>query len=229
MDSKKAQQIIKQNKRSYNEIAEDFSRTRGNLWSELKKFKQYVSDEDRILDVGCGNGRLSLLFKDKDVQYVGVDNSEELIKIARKRNSNYDFQKGTIFDLPFSSNKFDKVFTIAVLHHIPSEKYRIKSLSELYRVLKSSGKLILTTWSKTPFNLFLFRLKGWLRKVFANNDLEPGDYVKKWGGQKELYYHFYTKKELVNLIKKAGFKVIDSGRLYSADKRRKNLYVVAQK
>ncbi|MDP2708979.1 MAG: class I SAM-dependent methyltransferase, partial [bacterium] len=72
-------------KRNYEEIAVDFDTTRKKyLWPELIKLASIVKDGDRILDVGCGNGRLIEAFKDKKINYLGVDNSEALIESARK-------------------------------------------------------------------------------------------------------------------------------------------------
>ncbi|PIX02803.1 SAM-dependent methyltransferase, partial [bacterium (Candidatus Gribaldobacteria) CG_4_8_14_3_um_filter_42_11] len=41
-----------------------------------------VKDGDKVLDVGCGNGRLVKAFENKKISYLGVDNSEKLIKLA---------------------------------------------------------------------------------------------------------------------------------------------------
>ncbi|GAH26634.1 unnamed protein product, partial [marine sediment metagenome] len=53
-----AEYLLKKTKEDYNLIAEDFSRTRWNIWAEFSIFRDYVKGGDEILDIGCGNGRL---------------------------------------------------------------------------------------------------------------------------------------------------------------------------
>ena len=75
--------IIHKTRQDYNLIAPRFSGTRYDLWEELKPFKRLVKNGQNILDWGCGNGRLLFLFLDKNIKYFGLDQSEELLKIAK--------------------------------------------------------------------------------------------------------------------------------------------------
>lgn len=74
--------LIEQNKQSYNKIAELFSSTRGYVWGDISFLAKNIKDGDNILDLGCGNGRLveSLQVKGESISYLGIDNSEGLIK-----------------------------------------------------------------------------------------------------------------------------------------------------
>ena len=58
MNEYKAKQILEQNHAVYNNIAEEFSRTRGFLWADLQPLKEYARDAQTVVDIGCGNGRL---------------------------------------------------------------------------------------------------------------------------------------------------------------------------
>jgi len=80
-------QILHQTKAIYNAIASDFSNTRNKWWTGLEKLSDYLPEGGKVLDIGCGNGRLAELFKGKNAEYLGVDNSEELIKIAQQKYS----------------------------------------------------------------------------------------------------------------------------------------------
>ena len=97
-----------------------------------------------MLDLGCGNGRLYKMIEKLNVDYIGIDLSENLIKKAEELYPNAKFYVASALDLPFPDNMFDKIISIAVLHHIPSYKLRIKFMEEAYRVLKKDGQLILT-------------------------------------------------------------------------------------
>ena len=72
MKKEYAQFLLKKTQGDYNLIAQDFSRTRGNIWEETQ-FLFNPKENDTILDLGCGNGRYYNYFKDKGVKYVGVD------------------------------------------------------------------------------------------------------------------------------------------------------------
>lgn len=209
MDENYAQQLNDQNKETYNTIASLFSSTRGYLWDELKHFMEYIKDGDRVLDVGCGNGRLYQAFKDLQVSYVGVDLSEELIKIAQEKVPEGEFHVTDMTHLPFEDNSFDNVFSIAAFHHLPSVEMRETCLSEMARVLKPSGHLLMTNWN--------------LHSKFAQKTVEKGkwriegsrqDFILPWyTGQKkvlgERYYYGFYMEELEKLFEQAGFAVED--------------------
>jgi len=147
MDLDYAKQLLEKTKNDYNLIAEDFSRTRESIWGEIRfLLDDYLVSGEKVLDLGCGNGRYFPVFKEKRVDYSGIDNSERLINLAKKKYSDGKFQLGDALNIPFPNNNFDRVYNIAVLHHIPSKELRILALKESKRVLKTGGLLILTVW-----------------------------------------------------------------------------------
>ena len=154
MDKKYAKYLLEKTRDDYNAIAEDFSSTRRFVWQGLEPLYHYASPRDKVLDLGCGNGRLLQIFKDIKINYTGVDNSEKLIEIAKKTYPSANFLVADALHLPFPSSYFDKVYSIAVLHHIPSKESRLKFLEEAKHVLRPGGLLILTVWD-------LWRGRGW--------------------------------------------------------------------
>jgi len=230
MDRKFAQFLLKKTQADYNLIAEDFSRTRKKMWPEIKfLIDDYVRTEEKILDLGCGNGRLFEFLKDKNVDYFGVDFSEKLIEIAKKRFPAAKFQVADALNLPFLENTFDKVYSIAVLHHIPSQNFRLKFLKEAKRVLKPNGFLILTVWRfHQPKEIFLL-LKYSILKIIGKSKLDFKDIFEPWGKKIKRYYHCFSKRELVKLIEKVNLKVIETGLAKNEKGNRQNIYVIAQK
>jgi len=89
-----------------------------------------------------------------------------MIEIAREKYPRARFWLGTGFQLAFESGFFDKVYIIAVLHHIPSEEMRLRFLKEAVRVLKSQGKLILTVWDLKEKEKGFSKIKVWTRETF---------------------------------------------------------------
>jgi len=175
MKPEQAEKIINQNKEIYNQIAKDFSGTRKKSWQGFENFSQYVKAGDRVLDLGCGNGRMADIFQNKKVEYLGIDNSEELIKIARERfrdKSWIRFEVGdviklssrgaegdvgipsdiegdgiaTVTSFPRNDN-FNLVLMIAVLHHIPTKELRLKILQDAFTLLKPGGRLVISNWN----------------------------------------------------------------------------------
>ncbi len=230
MNKDYAKYLLKKTIEDYNLIAEEFARTRYSVWPELNLFGRYVTEGEKILDLGCGNGRLLEIFKDKKVDYIGVDNSEKLIEIAKKKYSKARFQVADALNLPFPNNYFDKVFCIAVLHHIPSEEFRLQFLKEARRVLKSEGFLVLTVWNlwRRASSIKLI-IKFTLLKIFGKSKLDFKDIFVPWQKTVNRYIHCFTKNELKKLIKKSDFKIKEVGIFRRGETKNYNIYLIAQK
>lgn len=229
MNSEYAKYLLEKTRKDYNLIAEDFSRTRSRIWEELRFFEKYIADNEKVLDLGCGNGRLYELFKEKTIDYYGVDFSEKLIEIARKRYPQFEFQVADALNLPFSANFFDKVFNIAVLHNIPSKELRLKCLKEIKRVLKPEGLLILTVWNLGSFRKFIIFLKYIVLKIIGKTKLDFDDTFIPWGKQVSRYLHCFSKKELKKLSEEAGFKVKEVKILKRSKSKESNILLIAEK
>jgi ubiquinone/menaquinone biosynthesis C-methylase UbiE len=129
------------------------------------KFKKYLDllgmkPKERVLDVGCGKGIfLARIRKTYKVKGVGVDLSPKSIAQA-KRWSEPDlvFQVAEATKLPFKNQTFDYVLSFDTLEHIQDQK---KALSEMVRVLKDRGKLLIYTINKNQ----AFTWHFWLKKI----------------------------------------------------------------
>ncbi|MCX7778744.1 MAG: methyltransferase domain-containing protein [Patescibacteria group bacterium] len=210
-----AQRILEETKKNYEKIAEQFSQTRQWPWGVMKLFLAYLNDGDKILDIGCGNGRLYDLLKEKSIEYVGIDNSERLVEMAKKKfpMTRSEFLVMDALNLEFRDEEFDAVFMIAVLPHLPSQKLQIKVLSEAYRVLKIDGYLFLTCWNLWQPKLFFHNFIQRLKKPKLYQDLGWKDFFVPWHlSSNEIiqrFYHAFTKKELKKILEKVHFKVQD--------------------
>jgi len=247
-----AEYLLKKTIQDYNLIAEEFSRTRERIWPEMRfLFDEYLIPREKILDIGCGNGRFLEIFKEKKVDYFGVDSSERLIEIAKKRYPEkeflplakgmpeakgvHKFQVASALNLPFPDNYFDKVYSIAILHHIPSEEFRFQFLKEARRVLNQEGLLILTVWNlwqrKTAWKLLF---KHTFLKIAGKSKLDFKDIFYPWKSSDgkiliQRYIHFFTKNELEKLAKKSNFKIKEIGILKRKEGIQSNIYLIAEK
>jgi alkylated DNA repair protein alkB family protein 8 len=206
-------------KRNYDEIAIDFAIARKKpLWPEVEKLAGPVKDGDRVLDVGCGNGRLLKAFGGKNINYLGVDNSKKLIEVARKNRrletGNWKFVNGDLLELDKLPEKdFDYVFCLAVLHHLPGQELRIEALKQMKSKLKPGGKLVVTVWNlwaRAKFRKLILKF-SW-QKLFGKNQMDLGDILFSWKnsqGQEvsQRYYHAFTKGALKEISLAAGLKM----------------------
>lgn len=86
-----------------------------------------------VLDVGCGDGYLCSILKEKTEAVSGVDISKTRIKRAKKRFKGIDFKVGDATALPYKANSFDLVIGVEVLEHIPNLKKSVKEMTRVSR------------------------------------------------------------------------------------------------
>ena len=220
MKQEYAQFLLKKTIEDYNRIAEQFSSTRNYLPNDIISLKKYAEDGNKILDIGCGNGRLSELFKSMKISYTGIDDSEELVKIARKRYPRDDFRVTDPLNFEFANNTFDKIFCLSVFHHIPSTELRVQYLKEIRRILKPEGTLVLTVWN-------MWKKKGMVWHIIKSGlfhpqlDLNDTFYPFKTGNQTiraKRYIHCFKEEELEKLFMEAGFNIVGIDYMKRGDK-----------
>lgn len=220
----------------YDQIADHFSLTRNELWNELEAFRGRVLPKQKVLDAGCGNGRLMKLFEGIDCQYVGVDNSAKLLAKAQQASSGFaslhpSFVEGSLLSLPFPDNSFDHVFCIAAFHHIPSKKFQLQGAKELYRVLRPGGSLVMTNWDlrhQWRYVAQQLRLRFTMPKLFFGSAFF--DFFIPWTRGQQTFYRYYrafSQKELEGILSKAGFNSCVSVSTPQAQKR--NICITAVK
>jgi len=203
-----ADSIMKENRHGYDQIADKFSGTRKFPWQEFNFFKKYINQNNVVLDAGCGNGRLYEFLNDSHINYHGLDSSQNLINIAKSNYPTGNFQIGDITTLPWPDNKFDTIFCIATLHHIPSAKLRQQVISEFHRVLKPNGHLIMTNWNLLNSKWWPVLLRFSFNKLIGRNKMDWGDVTKPWKDnygtvQTERYLHAFSKYQMKKLLSKS--------------------------
>lgn len=119
---------------------------RGIDFLEIKK-------DQKILDLGSGNGEVSEKIVDKGARVWGIDYSLEAVNLSKGlKLSNAKFEVGRISSLPYKNDFFDSIICLDVFEHVyPSELK--KALKEIKRVLKPGGKLVVAT---APNAFYLF-------------------------------------------------------------------------
>ncbi|MBI2463426.1 class I SAM-dependent methyltransferase [Candidatus Peregrinibacteria bacterium] len=255
MNEKTASFLLEKVRRDYNSIAEDFSATRMREWTEFELFAPYIRNGMKVLDVGCGNGRLLSFFQKRfsNIFYTGIDNASRLLDEARLKrihalrlfsdekngkefdthnvclkhanheNSKAEFFEGNMLSLPFPSETFDAVFSIASLHHIPSEKFRTQALMEMKRVLKPHGVIIILVWNLWQKRYFYAFIRAFFRSIFTFGQYGLRDLFIPWKHVLDRYYYAFTFSELQKFLKKTSLS------LESYSRNRNILFVCKKK
>jgi SAM-dependent methyltransferase len=109
---------------------------------------------DRVLDFGCGVGRLTRGLSPYFKQCIGLDISENMLAAARKLNqslANCDFIQNPGNDLSsFPDRHFDMVVSNIVLQHMPSRRIAERYVAEFVRVLRPGGLIVFQMPSHIP-------------------------------------------------------------------------------
>ena len=115
-----------------------------------KALRQIVSDlikpEDVVLECACGTGLLTAVIAEKCKQVTATDYASKMLVRAEKNCAafkNVSFQQANILSLEFPDNSFDKVVAGNVIHLLDEP---MKALSELDRVCRPGGMLIIPTY-----------------------------------------------------------------------------------
>lgn len=230
MREEEAKLILEKTKEGYNKIAYEFSKKRASLDPDILYFKRFIRPNQRILDLGCGNGRFFEIAN--GAEYFGCDISEKMIEIAKERYPQAKFFLTAPFSLPFQDNFFDKVFCLAVFHHIPSFEFRMKFLKEIKRVLKKDGQLFLCVWNLLPKRKTkLLLIKYTILKLIGKSKLDFFDIFIPWKDSQgnviiQRYFHVFTLRSLKRILKKAGFEIKEA-KILPRSKKESNLFVLA--
>jgi 2-polyprenyl-3-methyl-5-hydroxy-6-metoxy-1,4-benzoquinol methylase len=136
----------------YNKIADRWETKINNKETEKRIrviFNELLTGIDlknkKVIEVGCGLGIYSLKMSQKGAVVTGIDVGERLIKISRKKVRNGKFVVGSALDIPFRKDKYDITLCTEVIEHTENPE---RAISELFRVTKPGGYIILTTPNK---------------------------------------------------------------------------------
>jgi ubiquinone/menaquinone biosynthesis C-methylase UbiE len=115
----------------------------------------------RVLDVGCGTGAQLGIYRRLQCHLFGVDSSPSMLDMARKRLAgSADLALADACSVPFLSGGFDLVVSMLTLHGMPLET-RVCALSEMRRLLKPSGRVLLIDFHPGPYR----PLQGWFSRA----------------------------------------------------------------
>lgn len=172
----------------FNKTAEDYDTSHDGKFVQCmyQEILTHVPDAkgQRILDLGCGNGNILKILKERIcAEYYGLDISEKMIEEAEKKlGKTARLQVGDAEQQPYGDNFFDVVICNASFHHYPNPE---KAAAEISRIIKPGGLLILGDPTMPPILIEIF---NWSLKWSSSGD------IKLW-----------KKREIEKLFDKNGF------------------------
>jgi len=156
--------------------------------------KQYFEDGRKLLDIACGTGQFVIRTKKKNPNMLvyGADSSPGMIKQAKAKCSIVTWTLCPAEMLAYNDNTFDVVTCSHAFHHFQNQD---KAMSEMYRVLKPGGLLVIADGQKRG-------IWGWL--IFNVVELVEGKVhhtnEKERIALMEKYPFIYSHKEVNHLV-----------------------------
>ncbi|MGB9577331.1 MAG: class I SAM-dependent methyltransferase, partial [Candidatus Norongarragalinales archaeon] len=186
---------------AFNEIAVEWDKNRRTPSPCLSLFLSLPApNRFTALDEGCGNARNAVEIARHYCKVVACDSSPQMLEKARERVKharalNVAVKHADAADLPFESNSFDAVFSLAVLHLIFPASKRFKAFKEISRVLKPGGLAFVSVWNKQQPRFAKTRGSTTVIASFA-------------GKQAPRKYYFFSPAEFKKTAAKAGLQTI---------------------
>lgn len=128
----------------YDKIGSDYNASRRAdpyLTSKLIEHLHPTKD-GMYLDIGCGTGNYTSELQKKGLRLIGIDPSEKMLGVARLKNNHVDWRKGRVENIELSDNSVDGIIASLTIHHWTDLN---KGFSELHRVLKPHGNVVIFT------------------------------------------------------------------------------------
>jgi ubiquinone/menaquinone biosynthesis C-methylase UbiE len=148
---------------------------------------------ERVLDLGCGSGwatrLLARIVSDGPEgfgQVIGVDVSDEMIRVARAESKDFDnvmYVWGSATQIPWEENFFDKVLSVESFYYYPDQE---RALAELFRVMAPKGRLFI------------------LINLYKDNP-----YSLQWVDKLKVPVHVRSAAEYVELLKRHAFEKVE--------------------
>ena len=156
---------------------------------------------DRVLELGCGVGRIGHLLAPQIAHWEGADISANMLKVARERlsaHANVGFTELVRTSLtPLPDASFDKAYCVAVFIHMDKEDFYLY-LEELARVVKPGGLIYFDTWN-------LVSRVGWRRYALEAAQYRDADF----SARKDVARNqFSTPDEVRAFLEHAGFETL---------------------
>jgi len=119
----------------------------------------YQNKDQKILEAGCGAGRILSYLYNNNYSVVGIEFIENAVKKIKLKNPNHEVYTMDIAKTTFNDEEFDTILAFGLYHNFQLDNLK-KSLIETKRILKNSGILCFSFRADNIQNLILDTIKG---------------------------------------------------------------------
>lgn len=161
----------------------------------VRRAVEKIKDAEALLDIGCGDGRVTELFRDKFNHLYGIDISDKFINEAKKKGIVAQVADINVKPLPYPDAFFDVVLCSEVIEHIFDTDFL---LQECNRVLRNGGYLVLSTPN----------LASWYNRIIFLAGFQPVQSEIRLEGQTG-HIRVFTLRSLKSLLRKYNFQIKD--------------------
>lgn len=168
-----------------------------NLNAYPLKYAKMTLENDtsgRILEAGCGNGRILRYYHDRGYDIVGMDFIEVAIQKLKEKDPSLNVEVGDITNLEYADKSFKYVLAFGLYHNL--ENGLEISLEETFRVLCSGGYVCASFRADN----IQTRLTDWLAERRSKN-------FPTKGSERSFHKMNLRKKEFIGIFKNAGFSI----------------------
>lgn len=159
IDNSNKVNIIKNNwedRWNFNSFAKSYDDAVKNNCGELKLYKNYDlilqnvydaveslnKENPKIIEIGVGTGNLASKFLSEKFEIIGIDQSREMLSVAKRKFPNLKVRLGEFLKIPYDNNTFDILISTYAFHHLNEIEKKI-AIKEMIRVLKDNGAIII--------------------------------------------------------------------------------------
>jgi len=167
---------------------------------------------ENLLDGGCSYGYGTKYLAQKSENTYGIDVNPIHISVAGKRYKHINFRQGVLENTDFNSEFFDAIVLNDVLEHTND---KVKTLNEMYRILKPGGMIIISTPHKglfaflDPYN-YGFNIRKYMPWFYKGlfkfiRLIKEGKIPEKYNPEHAQKHEHYTLKDYYTLLNSSGF------------------------
>lgn len=140
----------------------------------------YFPANAKVLDIGCGQGRLSRILADIGFQVSGADTSTAMLAEARNNAPNCEFRQSCEGRLAYGDNAFEVAIAVTLFTSVPSASEQCQLISEIKRILKPGGILFVSDLPLQWTDRYLARYQAGQERYgqYGVFDLENGGVVR---------------------------------------------------
>lgn len=163
----------------------------------------------RLVDLGCGTGRLCVHFAGKGYDCVGVDLSDEMLAKARESGARVEWVKGNLVDLAaLSAVSFDYAACLfSTLGMVRGAENRAKVVANAFRLLKPGGRFVLHAHNRFFRGLGTKRVLAQRWKTLTGSSSAGDITMSQAYGGAPLTIHHFRFGEVIGLLRRAGFQL----------------------